>query len=133
MTTRTAKFRQAAWTYGSLSLLVVGLSLFLGGTPERKGREVFALLPALPVVVVFAFVLWKAYGWAAWLARILAVLAAARTLLFLLHFFGMQVRFSFRTGIVLGPSAFAYHPTFLLSAVLTGIICAMLVRAGWDL
>lgn len=112
---------------------MVGLSLSLGGRPERKAREVFALLPALPVIAVFAFVLWRAYGWATWLARILALLAAARTLLFLLNFLGMQARFSFRTGIVLGPSAFAYDLTFLLTAVLTGIICAMLVRAGWDL
>jgi hypothetical protein len=131
--TRTAKFRQVAWAYGLLSLVVVALNLFLGGTAERKGREVATLLPAIPVIALFAVLLWKAYPWVTWLARILALLAAARTLLFLLNFFGTQVRLSFRTGIILSPSAFAYHPAFLLSAILTGIICAMLVRAGWDL
>lgn len=133
MATRTTKFRQAAWAYGALGLLVVGLSLSLGGTPGRNGRELAALLPGIPVIALFAVLLWKAYRWVTWLARALAVLAAARTLLFLLNFFGTQVRLSFRAGIILGPSAFAYHPAFLLSAVLTGIICTMLARAGWDL
>jgi len=130
--TRTEKFHQAALTYLGGAILVVLLTLFLGGTPERKASEVRYLLFAVPVLAVLTLLIYKEH---VLLTRFLAVLAGIRTLVFLSNFLGLRIGIDFRAFApqFSTENLFTFNYLYLATGLLTGFICYMLARAGWDL
>ncbi|MBI4482142.1 MAG: hypothetical protein HY652_04535 [Acidobacteria bacterium] len=124
------KYCQAAVSYVGVGTLIVLLTV-LFGIPQRKAGHVVLLLPGFVFILLFAFLIFKRFRI---LTMILSVLAAARTVLFLVNFFGLNIEFSFRTfRFLVHESVFVYNPVFLVNGLLMVFICFMLVRAAWDL
>lgn len=132
MATQSEKFHQAAFTYFGVAIIVVLLTLFLGGTPERKVSEIRYLIFAIPVLAILALLIYKGYRT---LTRVLAVLAGIRTLVFLSNFLGLRIGIDFRsfTPQFSTENFFTFNYLYLVTGLLTGFICYMLARAGWDL
>ncbi|HWP49368.1 MAG TPA: hypothetical protein VNM22_19580 [Candidatus Limnocylindrales bacterium] len=132
MTTPSKKFHQAALVYLIGAILVVFLTIFLGGTPERKSGELRSLIPAAIILPILAGLVYKEFRI---LTKILAVLAGIRTLVFLLNFLGFQIGYDFHAHTVKFSSEnlFTFNYLYLVTGLLTGFICYMLARAAWDL
>jgi hypothetical protein len=129
--TQSEKFRQAAFTYFGIAILVIFLTIFLGGTPERKAGEVRSVIPGVIVIGILSILIYKEYHT---LTRILTILAGIRTLFFLLNFLGFQLGYDFRTHAIRfsAENLFTFNYLYLILALLTGFILYMLARAGWD-
>lgn len=132
MATQSQKFHQAAFVYLIGTILVVFLTIFLGGTPERKSGELRSLIPAAILLPILAGLVYKGFRI---LTQILAILAGIRTLVFLLNFLGFQIGYDFHSHTIKFSSEnlFMFNYLYLITGLLTGFICYMLTRAGWDL
>jgi hypothetical protein len=132
MATQSEKFHQAALVYLIGTILVVLLTVFLGGTPERKSGELRSLIPAAIILPILAALIYKEFRI---LTKILAVLAGIRTLVFLLNFLGLQIGINFHSYTLRfsTENLFTFNYLYLVTGLLTGFICYMLARAGWDL
>lgn len=140
MEERARRFHQAGLTYLIAGVVVVTFTLAAGLVPPGRLPGLFLLLPGLGLVALFGVIiilaptLWR-WSWSVtpsvWLVRLLALTNAGRTLLFLLSAGGLNVHVFSSSG----PTFFVVRsdpePLFLLNAGLTGLIAAMLARAGW--
>jgi hypothetical protein len=142
MTTRADKFRQAAVTYVGLGVVVIGLTLIAGTSPQRGTPPLIGLLIGAIFVAIFGVLIYS-YGWVAqgWGRRSIAILTgifvltnALRTLQYLINFLGYRLEINFRAlSIAVHPSAFSFPIIFLICALLMAGITYMLARAAWDL
>jgi hypothetical protein len=132
MATRPEKFHQAAFAYLGGAILVVLLTIFLGGTPERKANEIRSLIPAAVILPILTILIYKEFRT---LTRILSVLAGIRTFIFLSNFLGFQIGYDFQshTARFSAENLLTFNYLYLIMGFLTGFICYMLARAGWDL
>lgn len=144
MAIREQKFRQAALAYGGLGIVVVLLTLWMGGVPARKAVEIRLVIPGVVAILLFgiAFYFTETISqWSASLGRVLVFLMklfvvtnGLRALNFLVNFLGLHVELHFRPMVIhFHPSQFAFHPIFLLNSLLMAAIASMLARAAWDL
>ncbi len=146
MTRLETKYRQAAVVYLVFALIIVGLTVLRGGTPERKMEELRFIYPGLILIVVFAVGVYFRAGVAISdstarrlrlnlnLAQLLAFTNIIRFLVFALNYAGVNVGFDFtQMRPSFGSSPFRFNFVMLTSAILNGFIAYMLVRAGWDL
>lgn len=132
MATRSEKFHQAAFAYLGGAIFVVLLTISLGGTPQRKANEIRSLIPAAVILPILTILIYKEFQT---LTRILSVLAGIRTFIFLSNFLGLQMGydFQFHTIRFSTENFFRFNYLYLVMGLLTGFICYMLARAGWDL
>jgi hypothetical protein len=142
MTTRADKFRQAAVTYVGVGIIVIGLTLIAGTSPQRGTPPLIGLLIGAIFVAIFGVVIF-AYAWVTkgWVRRTIAILTgilvltnALRALQYSINFLGYRLEINFRAfTIAVHPSAFSFPIIFLICAVLMAGITYMLARAAWDL
>jgi hypothetical protein len=142
MTSRADKFRQAALTYVGMGIVVIGLTLLAGTSPQRGTPPLLGLLIGAVFVAIFGVVIysysWVTKGWArrtiAILTGILVVTNALRALQYLINFLGYRLEVNVKAfSIAVHPSEFSFPIIFLICALLMACITYMLARAAWDL
>jgi hypothetical protein len=142
MSSRADKFRQAALTYVGLGIIVIGLTLIAGTSPQRGTPPLLGLLIGATFVAIFGVVMY-AYAWVTkqWARRtialmtgILVVTNALRMLQYFINFVGYRLELNFK-GLTLAvhPSEFSFPLIFLICGLLMACITWMLARAVWDL
>lgn len=142
MTTRADKFRQAAFTYVGVGVLVIILTLVAGTSAQRGAPPLIGLFIGATFVAVFGVMIYS-YAWVtnAWGRRAIAILTgifvvtnALRTLQYLINFLGYRLEINFTApSLAMHPSEFSFPLIFLLCAILMAVITYMLARAAWDL
>ena len=142
MNSRANKFRQAAVTYVSVGMVVIGLTLVAGTSPQRGAPPLIGLLIGSIFVAIFGVVIYS-YVWVTkeWARRAIAILTglfvvtnALRAFQYLINFFGYRLELNFTVPtIAVHPSEFSFPLIFLLCAILMAAITYMLARAAWDL
>jgi hypothetical protein len=142
MTSRAAKFRQAAVTYVGMGIVVIALTLVAGTSPQRGTPPLVGLLIGASFVAIFGAMIYS-YAWVTkrWGRRTIAILTgifvvtnALRTLQYFINFLGYRLELNVRAfSIAVHPSEFSFPLIFLVCALLMACITYMLARAAWDL
>jgi hypothetical protein len=131
------KFREAGLVYLFAGSAVVVFTVLAGLVPASRTAQRFLLVVGLPFVVLLGVLLTSAqelwrWSWTVepirWLARLLTITNAVRTLLFLLNAAGWNVHVI--------PRFFVLHTApnvlFLVNVALMCLITVTLARAGWS-
>jgi hypothetical protein len=142
MSSRADKFRQAALIYIGLGIIVIGLTLVAGTSPQRGTPPMLGLLIGAGFVAIFGAVMY-AYAWVTtqWGRRLIAIMTgilvvtnALRMLQYFINFVGYRLELSFTAKtIAVHPSEFSFPIIFLICGLLMACITYMLARAAWDL